>query len=257
MGNGRTLSPETGAIIIMLKYPQPGTVKTRLSNTLGAERAAELYRFFVACELRTLHNLPHPILLSCHPQKPVSAYRDWLGEGYSYISQGEGDLGVKMRTSVQTAFDRGLSQAVLIGSDLPQLPATYLSCALAQLQDHDAVIGPAHDGGYYLLGLKRNTFHAGLFQGIPWSTSQVMAQTQEKLRSYALTTFVLPSLRDIDTLEDLKHLLTSQGLAVDPPQALEESIQTLMHSPWPIKQATAAAPQKPDIWTNAYSTNSP
>lgn len=216
----------------MLKYPQPGMVKTRLSNTLGAECAADLYRFFVACELRTVQRLQVPILLSCHPHRSLAAYRAWLGEEYSYTSQGEGDLGVKMRTSFQRAFDLGLSRVVLIGSDIPQLPAASLYSALTHLHDHDAVIGPAQDGGYYLLGLKGKSFHSGLFTGIAWSTPHVMAQTQEKLHNYDLNPFILPSIRDIDTLEDLKHLLTSQGWPVDPPQALEDSLHSLLQSFW-------------------------
>ncbi|MDZ7759224.1 MAG: TIGR04282 family arsenosugar biosynthesis glycosyltransferase [Desulfovermiculus sp.] len=216
-------------IIIMLKYPKPGMVKTRLGKELGGERAAELYRTFVACELDTVQSLQVPILLSCHPYQPLSAYRDWLGGEYRYISQGDGDLGVKMRTSFETAFDQGLSRAVLIGSDLPHLPAAYIQSALTRLQDHDAVIGPALDGGYYLIGLQGRSFHPGMFEEIPWSTSQVLALTQKRLGDYDLKTFLLPSLRDIDTLEDLKSLLTAQDLPVEP-QALEQSIRYLVNS---------------------------
>lgn len=219
-------------IIIMLKYPRPGMVKTRLGKELGEERAAELYRAFVACELATVQSLHVPILLSCHPYRPLSAYRDWLGREYRYISQGEGDLGVKMRTSFKTAFAQGLSRAVLIGSDLPHLPAAFIQSALSRLQDHDAVIGPAQDGGYYLLGLHRRSFHPGVFEEIPWSTSRVLALTQKKVADYKLKTFLLPSLRDIDTLQDLKSLLTAQDLPVDPPQALEQSIRYLVNAIW-------------------------
>lgn len=212
-------------IIIMLKYPQPGRVKTRLGKELGEERAAELYRFFVACELVTVHSLQASVLLSCHPHWPLSAYRAWLGGEYRYISQAEGDLGVKMRASFQTAFDMGLSRVVLIGSDLPLLPAASIQSALARLQDHDAVIGPALDGGYYLIGLHRQSFHPEIFTDIPWSTSQVLALTQKRLGDHNLNTFVLPNLRDIDTLEDLESLLTTQDLPVALPQDLEQTIR--------------------------------
>jgi len=217
-------------IIIMLKYPQPGMVKTRLGKDLGAKRAAELYRHFVACELVTVHSLQASVLLSCHPHRPLSAYRAWLGGEYEYISQAEGDLGVKMRTSIETAFDMGLSRVVLIGSDLPHLPAAYIQSALTRLQDHDAVIGPALDGGYYLIGLHRQSFHPEIFTEIPWSTSQVMTLTQKRLVDYNLNTFVLPSLRDIDTLEDLKSLLTVQGLPGALPQDLEQAIRKIVNS---------------------------
>jgi len=217
-------------IIIMLKYPQPGMVKTRLGKDLGAKRAAELYRFFVACELLTVQSLHVPILLSCHPHRPLSAYRAWLGGEFRYISQAEGDLGVKMRTSFQSAFDMGLSRVVLIGSDLPHLPAASIHSALTRLQDHDAVIGPALDGGYYLIGLHHRSFHPEIFKDIPWSTSQVLALTQKRLGDHDLKTFLLPSLRDIDTLEDLESLLTTQDLPVALPQDLEQAIQNLVNS---------------------------
>ncbi len=217
-------------IIIMLKYPQPGMVKTRLGKELGAKRAAELYRFFVACELVTVQSLHVPILLSCHPQRPLSAYRDWLGGEYRYISQGDGDLGVKMSTSFETAFDQGLSRAILIGSDIPHLPAAYIQSALSRLQDHDAVIGPALDGGYYLLGLHCRSFHPKIFEEIPWSTSQVLALTQKRLGDHDLKTFLLPNLRDIDTLEDLESLFPLQDLPAASPQDLEQAIQNLVNS---------------------------
>jgi hypothetical protein len=217
-------------IIIMLKYPRPGMVKTRLGNELGAERASWLYRHFVACELVTAHSLHVPVLLSCHPDQPFSMYRDWLGGGYRYISQGEGDLGAKMRTSFETAFAQGFSRVVLAGSDLPHLPAGYLQSALTRLQDHDAVIGPALDGGYYLMGLHRRSFQPGIFEGIPWSTSQVMALTQKRLAGYGLNSFLLPGLRDIDTVEDLNRVLIDYDLPVALPQDLEQAIRNLVNS---------------------------
>ncbi len=218
-------------IIVMLKYPQPGMVKTRLGKELGLERAAELYRYFVACELVTVQSLHVPILLSCHPHRSLSAYRAWLGGEFRYISQAEGDLGVKMRNSFQSAFDMGLSRVVLIGSDLPHLPAAYIQSALIRLQDHDAVIGPAQDGGYYLLGQHRRSFDPVIFEEIPWSTSQVLSLTQKRLGDHNLNTFLLPHLRDIDTLEDLECLLIDYALPVALPQDLEQSIRHIVNTP--------------------------
>ena len=217
-------------IIIMLKYPQPGMVKTRLAKELGTEGATWLYRHFVTCELVTVHSLHVPVILSCHPCQPLPAYRDWLGGGYRYISQGEGDLGAKMRTSFETAFAQGCSRVVLTGSDLPHLPAEYLQSALTRLQHHDAVLGPALDGGYYLMGLHRRSFQPGIFEEIPWSTSQVLALTHKRLADYGLKTFLLPNLRDVDTLEDLKDLFTVQDLPVALPQDLKQSIRNLVNS---------------------------
>jgi rSAM/selenodomain-associated transferase 1 len=160
----------------------------------------------------------------------LSAYRDWLGGEYWYISQKEGDLGAKMRTSFEAAFEQGFSRVVLIGSDLPHLPVAYIQSALDRLQDHDAVIGPALDGGYYLMGLHRRSFQPGIFEEIPWSTSQVMALTRKRLGDHDLKTFLLPSLRDIDTLEDLNRVLIDYGLPVALPQDLEQAIQDIVNT---------------------------
>ncbi|MFO8033387.1 MAG: TIGR04282 family arsenosugar biosynthesis glycosyltransferase, partial [Desulfohalobiaceae bacterium] len=190
-------------VIIMLKYPRPGMVKTRLGQELGQECAAWLYRCFVACELEMLQSLQVPVLLSCDPGSAILKYQEWLGPGFNYLLQAGDDLGARMQSSFEQAFELGFTQAVLVGSDLPHLPAAYMQLALDRLQEHATVLGPALDGGYYLLGMNRQGFQPYIFEGIPWSTSQVFNSTLKKLEEYQIKTFFLPSLRDIDTVQDL------------------------------------------------------
>lgn len=209
----------------MLKYPLPGMVKTRLGKDLGQECAARLYRYFLALELEVLQSLQLPVLLSCHPSFSISDYLAWLGSEFIYLTQGEGNLGLKMQNSFEKAFNLGYTKVVLVGSDVPRLPQSYIQSALDRLQDHDVVLGPALDGGYYLLGLNCHSFQPYMFEGIPWSTSQVLHLTRKKLDEQQIKTFLLPSLRDIDTLQDLKDMLAAQGLPTEPHQVLLQSVR--------------------------------
>jgi glycosyltransferase A (GT-A) superfamily protein (DUF2064 family) len=100
----------------------------------------------------------------------------------------------------------GSSRAVLIGSDIPDLPESILSEAFRSLDDHDAVLGPARDGGYYLIGFRRDTFVPDVFRGIEWSTDRVFAETRRKLEQATRSVYLLPEWSDVDTPEDLRDL---------------------------------------------------
>lgn len=194
----------------MAKAPVPGLAKTRLIPALGAEGAAALAARMLARTLAealaaglgpvTLCGAPqatHPAFAAVVPAGPVAA-----------VDQGGGDLGARMLR----AFERALSEhagALVIGTDAPALDAAVLRAAHRQLQDHDAVIGPAHDGGYVLIGLRRA--EPRLFGDMPWSTPQVLALTRERLREAGLRWSELPPLHDIDEPADLVHLAGRGG----------------------------------------------
>lgn len=214
----------SSCLIIMLKYPRPGKVKTRLAIDTGEERSALLYSCFVLRLLSTCRRLDTDILLCCHPDQKIMDYQAWLGNDFKYIAQGKGDLGQKMKAAFYQAFDQGYHRAVLIGSDLPHLPLDYLKTAFNKLEDNPCVLGPAMDGGYYLIGMNGDDFIPEIFRHIPWSTSQVANRTMDILKALEVKIFILPVLSDIDTLKDLKTLFQNHGLKTDTPQALDKAI---------------------------------
>jgi rSAM/selenodomain-associated transferase 1 len=191
------------ALAIFLKDPSPGTVKTRLIPSLGAEGAAQLYR--VLAEDIVLRTGPLQGELErvgfFAPAGSRAAIESWL-PGLALIAQEGDDLGARMSLAFDEVFRRGAGRAALIGTDVPGLSLDHVRTALASLESHDLVLGPAHDGGYYLIGLTRPC--PGLFRGIAWSTASVFAATMERAAALGLSVRVLEPLRDIDTLDDVR-----------------------------------------------------
>ena len=186
------------ALIIFVRNPQLGKVKTRLAATLGEEKALAIYQQLLA------HTLV--ITKNCVAEKYVFyagalAEKDqWEQEGYKQLLQQEGDLGEKMHHAFETVFSAGHQKVVIIGSDCIELTEALIAEAFHGLDKNDAVIGPANDGGYYLLGLKQ--IYAPLFLNKPWSTDAVYAATIKDFEAVQLSFSVLPVLIDIDTEED-------------------------------------------------------
>lgn len=191
-------------LIIFTRYPEPGKAKTRLIPALGAEGAAHLHRHMAEHCLQQARSLQsvRPIELEIRFAGGTPAQMTtWLGADLSYQPQGEGDLGDRMARAFQTGFDAGRKSIVLIGTDCPDLDTYLLEQAFRELQQHDLVLGRATDGGYYLIGLRHPV--PELFQGIRWSTSEVLAQTVEIAERLGLTIAYLPMLSDVDRPEDL------------------------------------------------------
>ncbi|XGV96178.1 MAG: TIGR04282 family arsenosugar biosynthesis glycosyltransferase [Leptolyngbya sp. BL-A-14] len=191
-------------LIIFTRYPEPGKAKTRLIPALGAEAAADTHR------LMTEHTLAQvkPLLRSRSLMVEVwfeGGDRDqmeaWLGDGLRYQSQPEGDLGDRMLQAFQSALKNGVNAAVIIGTDCPELTDALLAEAFQALQQTDVVLGPAADGGYYLIGLRQVI--PDLFQAITWSTDRVLQQTVAIVEKLNLSLTLLPMLTDVDRPEDL------------------------------------------------------
>ncbi|WP_291320026.1 TIGR04282 family arsenosugar biosynthesis glycosyltransferase [Desulfonatronospira sp.] len=206
---------DKGCLIIMVKFPEPGKVKTRLGREIGMSRAAGIYSRFVLEMLAKCRQINFFSLLSCHPDRPARDYHDWLGNNYSLIVQNGSDLGSIMHNSFEQVFELGFSRVILTGSDIPHLPVSYIQTAFSRLKDHDLVIGPALDGGYFLLGANKGSFIPEIFKNIPWSTPAVYSLTMEKIHENNLKCFVLPTLRDIDTLDDLKDFYSARGQSLN------------------------------------------
>jgi rSAM/selenodomain-associated transferase 2/rSAM/selenodomain-associated transferase 1 len=192
--------PSPVTLQIFAKSPIPGEVKTRLAATIGEVNAAALYVGFVESTLATAAaarnaGLVDRIELWCAPDAGAPGFAEWRDRfGITLRTQSGADLGTRMRNALEAAIDQG-SRAVLIGSDCPALDVPYLAQAVAALDRHDAVFGPAEDGGYVLVGVARAL---DAFSGIRWSTPDVMAATRAKLVALHATWHELPTLWDVD-----------------------------------------------------------
>jgi rSAM/selenodomain-associated transferase 1 len=196
----------------MAKYPEPGRVKTRLAAALGDERACALYRAFVLDLAERLARLPYEVIWAYSPAAaPFAA----LLPRARCVAQVEGDLGARMAHAVHAAFAEGAAPVLVLGADVPHVSAACLeeaACAAAST----LVLGPAEDGGYYLIGLACP--HPGLFAGVPWGGDGVLAATQAHARRLGLQTHLLPPTFDVDEPADLHRLrgLLDRGTVVLP-----------------------------------------
>ena len=191
------------ALIVFLKHPEPGTVKTRLMPALGPVVAADLYRALSETVLEA--TVPGPgeyeRLVFFAPPGAAEEVRAWL-PGIRLLPQGGGDLGGRMSGAFARAFARGAERVAIIGTDSPAVSRATAVEALDALSAADVVLGPAEDGGYYLLALRRP--QPELFEGVAWSTSSVLAETVARARKAGLSVRLLSPLSDIDTPEDLR-----------------------------------------------------
>ena len=181
-------------LVLFTRYPQPGHAKTRLIPALGAAGAAALHRRLTEATLATLlaTGLPLEVWVT---GAPVPAFEAWLGSGTPIRPQGCGDLGARMDRALQP------TPAILVGSDLPTLAAPHITAAAALLARGKVALGPAEDGGYYLVGLPAPA--PFLFDSMAWSTSGVLAETKRRLQANAVPYALLPTLPDLDRPEDL------------------------------------------------------
>ncbi|MBI5488040.1 MAG: TIGR04282 family arsenosugar biosynthesis glycosyltransferase [Deltaproteobacteria bacterium] len=204
---GETHSGSASTLIILTRYPVPGRVKTRLIPALGAERAAalhgELARLTLAAAREARASAGCAVEVH-HDGGDVAAMAAWLGDDVAFEPQVDGDLGRRLRYAAESALARRPGRVVLVGSDCPQLEARHLVDAFAALATSGVVLGPARDGGYYLIGLSRSA--PELFDGIPWGTDRVLARTLEVIRSTGCSVLLLDPLADIDEPDDLRIL---------------------------------------------------
>ncbi|EQA43891.1 transferase 1, rSAM/selenodomain-associated [Leptospira broomii serovar Hurstbridge str. 5399] len=189
---------------IFLKNPIAGRVKTRLAGDIGEKAALEVYLALVEKTRECVRPLDIPKILWFDSFLPDSSESEnWGNSSLITKVQEGGDLGEKMRSAFLYSSHNGYSSAILIGSDCAELQEFHLKEAFRILDEKDVVYGPAKDGGYYLVGLKKD--FPELFQGIEWSTSTVLGVSLEKVRQAGKKVGLLPVLSDIDTLKDLQE----------------------------------------------------
>ncbi len=191
-------------LLFFVRNPQQGAVKSRLAGVLGEEVAVGLYKNFILDMLSTLEKGDFSCSVCFYPADALADIKEVLGAPYRYLPQQGANLGERMEHCFLQAFSAGFLRTVLIGSDLPDLPLDIIDEAFASLQRVDAVIGPALDGGYYLIGFKKDSFTPEVFRDMPWGTETVLQQTIGVLKNHRRSVHLLPSWDDIDNLEDLK-----------------------------------------------------
>jgi uncharacterized protein len=205
-GSAAATTGEKRCIVIFVRYPEKGAVKSRLAQAVGEEFVVSLYEAFVDDLLAALARSGHPFRIAFTPadrgEEILRRFGRWDG-----FPQSGADLGNRMKNAFQRCFAEGFGGVALIGSDIPDLPPKIFGEAFAALDDRGAVIGPAADGGYYLIGFRRETFVPEVFEGIAWSTERVFAETLERLARAGIGIHRLDCRRDVDTPEDLRDLI--------------------------------------------------
>ncbi|MBA2252179.1 MAG: TIGR04282 family arsenosugar biosynthesis glycosyltransferase [Nitrospirales bacterium] len=209
------------ALVLFAKAPVPGQVKTRLCPPLTDDEAASLHGSFVLDALErsaqaairgvAKHAPRFDRFVACSPSSEHVFFKI-LEErnGVRLIDQMGDDLGGRMEHALAEMFRIGYQRSVIVGTDLPALPASVYDDAFGLLAQHDLVLGPSLDGGYYLIGLSRTA--PEIFRQIPWSTPDVLTLTQTKAHALGLKVALLEPQRDVDTVDDVLALIHDAGL---------------------------------------------
>ena len=194
-------------LIVFTRYPEPGTTKTRLAKVLGDNKAAAVQKKLTEhtmLQVRKLMQLCPVSVRVLFNGGNLEKMQQWLGPDFRYQEQGRGDLGIRMAHAFAEAFLQQYNRAVIVGTDCPHLNAAHMKQAYDALRLKDVVLGPATDGGYYLIGLSRN--EKSLFENISWGTDSVLAETLNIAAEKGLAAELLEALSDVDRPEDLKHI---------------------------------------------------
>ena len=196
-------------IIVFGRYPVPGKTKTRLIPVLGAVGAAELQRRMTLGCLDQLTKAGLAPLTFCYTGAGLRRVRRWLGDDLDLQPQIGGDLGFRMQRAMEQAFAKGAQRVVLLGTDVPAMTSALVRQALDHLSDHDLVLGPSRDGGYWLVGARQPV---PVFSPVDWGTSRVLAQTLDLARRHNLRAARLEPQQDLDTPRDLDRWAGGQKL---------------------------------------------
>ncbi len=194
------------ALIIFIKYPEPGKVKTRLAKSVGFKRAAEMYRSLVEkniAEIRPLLNSTCDCWIAYDPPDFENQMRQWLSDDFSFLAQHGEDLTQRLTNAYSEILSHGYKSVAVLGSDTLGLRRELIEKTFHGLKTYDIVVGPAKDGGYYLIGM--NTFSSKIFEDISWSTDKVMAQTLTKIRDLKWDHFLLDELDDLDEIKNAEE----------------------------------------------------
>jgi rSAM/selenodomain-associated transferase 2/rSAM/selenodomain-associated transferase 1 len=197
-------------LIIFTRYPEAGTTKTRMIPALGSGGAADLQRRMtdhLVAKVKTMIE-QWPLTVEVRFEGGSERLmREWLGPSFSYRHQGRGDVGRRMQRALADGFQKGDTSIVIIGSDVPDISSAIIHQAFEELQKNSLVLGPAADGGYYLIGMQKaneDQAYPELFEAINWGTSDVLSQTIAAAHQLGIGYALLDTLKDVDRPEDLK-----------------------------------------------------
>jgi rSAM/selenodomain-associated transferase 1 len=205
---------KSNILLQFTRFPEPGKVKTRLIAALGQAGACSLHRRLTSHMMQVTKNFSlasNADLVICFDGADAKDMQQLFGKEFNYLPQSQGDLGRRLSAAFVDFFARGHKKIVLIGSDCPGISAEILAAAFSSLNQHDLVLGPATDGGYYLIGL--TAWYPELFQDVSWGTAEVLPKTTATAASLGLATALLEPLSDIDRPEDLP-VLEKFGLGI-------------------------------------------
>lgn len=181
-------------LVLFTRYPVAGQAKTRLVPAIGPSAAAEVHRKLTERTIGLLLSGPHRVEVH-YSGGALAQFENWLGQEINYVEQPEGDLTAKLLAAMDPA------PVIFFGSDTPDLDSRHIDAAIEALHDHDVTIGPAEDGGYYLIGLRRPLPY--LFRNISWSTETVLDETLDRIDQNNLSVKLLETLSDCDRPDDL------------------------------------------------------
>ena len=194
-------------VIVFARVPELGQVKTRLAADLGADAALAIYRSLAEHTLAVARGVPEcEIEVRYTPAEGADIIARWLGADLLLRPQGGGDLGMRMHQAVTEAFQDGIAAVAVIGTDCPSLAMDVIERAFEYLENADVVLGPASDGGYYLIALSAP--HSALFQDIPWSSPETLQRTLAVAHESGLRVALLEERSDVDTGEDWRQWLS-------------------------------------------------
>ncbi len=193
------------ALIVFIKWPEPGKVKTRLQPELSQQESLELYKAMTEdIVMRFNKQSELDLILFCDSPAASDDMESWLGKKISMVPQSGINLGERMNNAFKNVLEKGYEKVLLTGSDIPALDQKILFNAFAGLEYNDVVLGPSYDGGYYLIGM--NQMHPCLFQDMRWSSDSVFNETIKRIHHNKLRYKILSILNDIDTFDDLRDL---------------------------------------------------
>lgn len=203
--------PTDLALLAFVKYPEPGKVKTRLAKSIGDARAAELYHEFIKMTLQNGARLAQATCFATFapPEKGPELIAMFPGAWLWFEQSSSTNLGERIEQAINTVLVQGYRRVLTIGTDSPDLPLAFLEEAAEKLREFEVVLGPAEDGGFYLIGVR--AVPAALLKRIAWSTDKVLMQILRNAKGLNLSVHLLPEWYDVDDAKALQRFLAAKN----------------------------------------------